>query len=274
MSNETETQTSSQQENNPPAWALPLFKTAAGDALKLYNRGRGGGTYNRPLVAPLSGMTRGGISAMYGAGDSWEGVDPQYLDQYVGTADLLQPIAQGDYLEGGNPYYKERLTQDIGEANDLIRASVSGMGRYGSDYLGETIADNTSDMMLRGLEEDWNRERGYQQDAIYGLGNIYGNANQMASDLAQQDFDNELTGARTQYAAGSILDAYNNARRADKARRVMGRRNAPWDRLAMLLGAATGSAGPYGTMTGTSTSESSTSNPLGAVSAIGGLMGK
>lgn len=268
MSSETETQTSSTQTNDPPDWAAPLFKTAAFDALNLYNSGQGGGTYPGQGVVNMGRSRKRGLNQLAKAGRSWDDLSPGFIQDYVGTADLLNPIASGDYLKEGNPYYKERLTNDINDTMDLLKAQTSGVGRYGSDWAAGEMANTAGDMMLQGLENDWNRERGYQQDAIYGLGDIYSNANSMASQL----FQDSMTGARAQLAAGTMKDQYRQSKLDDDMRRWYGNENEDWQRIAMLLGAATGSAGPYGTMTGQSNSSSSTSDPMSALSAVGGLM--
>lgn len=50
------------QTNEPPKWAAPLFKQAAGDAQSLYNNRIGYNTYTGPTQAPLSDQTLGGMN--------------------------------------------------------------------------------------------------------------------------------------------------------------------------------------------------------------------
>jgi hypothetical protein len=86
---------------------------------------------------------------------------PTAADQY------LTDTASGQYLTGeGNPFYRERLEREIADSNALLRSQFSGMGRSGSGVSQSVIADNTRDMLMGGLENDWNRERGLQMQAV------------------------------------------------------------------------------------------------------------
>ncbi len=86
---------------------------------------------------------------------------PTAADQY------LTDTASGKYLTGeGNPFYRERLEREIADSNALLRSQFSGMGRTGSGASQQVVADNTRDMLMQGLESDWNRERGLQVNAV------------------------------------------------------------------------------------------------------------
>lgn len=234
--------------SNPPSWALPGFQLAGSDLLGLYQSGQGGpAMLGRSHIANLSKRTKQGIANMFGAGD-WGGFDPGTLANISDASGYYRPMAEGEYLSG-NPHFMQLLEEDTAKANDLIRSSASGMGRYGSEYMGDTVAENTRRMMLEGRAQDYNRERGYQMDAIQGLMNAAG----LGSQLATQDFQNSLTGAGAQLAAGNILDEHRQRRLDDRVARKTAANNQDWIRLGMFLQGLGGAAGPYGTTQGTMT---------------------
>lgn len=82
----------------------------------------------------------------------------------------LTDYASGKFLNGeGNPFYRERLEREIGDSNALIQSAFSGSGRYGSGANQNTIADNTSNMLLSGLESDYNRQQQNQFNAVSAI---------------------------------------------------------------------------------------------------------
>jgi hypothetical protein len=319
----------STQENKPPAWAEPLFKQSATDALNLYNSGVGGNTYTGSTVAPLSGTTMQGINQLAQAGQGWNtaGTRPLYQglgaaavsNPYVGAlgataggvdriggnyADIygraqaptsaaanLQDYASGKYLNGdGNPFYRQRLDKEIADANAMIQSQFSGAGRYGSQADQRTIADNTSNMLLQGLENDYNRQQANQLAAVGMIdqanqaalasqlgavggqlsgaelqGNMLSNAGQLysagigqglgaagaMSDLDQRNFQNQLQGAGATLQAGGLLDTQAQKLLSDQVAKWYSQDNQDWARLGMLQSAAAGAAGPYGTQIAT-----------------------
>jgi hypothetical protein len=256
------------QENKPPAWAEPLFKQSATDALNLYNSGVGGNTYTGSTVAPLSGTTMQGINQLAQAGLGWNtagtrplyqglgaaAVNNPYLNSLSGVAGQLggvaggvgdiaggqtaigtggdyrdiygraqaptsaaanlQDYASGKYLAEGNPYYRQRLDKEIADANAMIQSQFSGAGRYGSQANQRTIADNTSNMLLQGLENDYNRQQANQLTAA----GMIDQANQAAlgtqlgaisglTGVEGQNIANRLSGAGMQ---GNLLSNAGN----------------------------------------------------------------
>lgn len=55
------------QESKPPKWAQPLLERGAGDAMKLYEAGKGFNTYTGPTLAGLSAPTLSGMNNMLAA---------------------------------------------------------------------------------------------------------------------------------------------------------------------------------------------------------------
>lgn len=109
----------------------------------------------------VSGLNARGVSASDYRGILNNAQQPTAADQY------LTDTASGKYLTGeGNPFYRDRLEREIADSNALLRSQFSGMGRTGSGVSQQVVADNTRDMLMQGLESDWNRERGLQVNAV------------------------------------------------------------------------------------------------------------
>lgn len=271
------------QENNPPAWAQPLFTKSASEAGSLYDSGRGGRTFPGSTVAPLSGTTMQGVNQLAQAGQGWDTSGTRNLYQGIGEAavsnpfmgelgdlaghDQLEGYMSGDYLKGeGNPFYRQRLEREIGDSNALINSNFSGAGRYGSPGAHQgVIADNTSNMLLEGLEDDFNRQTQNQFNAFNTAGNMLNSAGGMygtgigqaqgaadaMSGLDQRNFENQRAGARDTLEAGNILDTQARKNYADQIGKWYGQDNEGWNRLSLLQSAAAGAAGPYGVQTAT-----------------------
>jgi hypothetical protein len=303
-------------ESGPPAWAAPLFKRSASDALSIYDSGAGGRTFMGSTVAPLSGTTMGGVNQLAQAGANWKTDQTRPIYSQLGASAASNPFigelnklaqtaggetaadkyltetARGDYLKEGNPYYRQRLDKEIGDSNAMLRSQFSGMGRSGSGVDQRAVAENTSNMLLSGLESDWNRERGNQitatgmmdqaRQAAYGTqGNALTNAGGMYStgigqglqaagamtNMDQQQFANRLTGADATLKAGGIVDTQAQKQLTDEVNKWYSKDNEPWTRLGLLQAAAGGAAGPYGTQT------SRTSQSPGIGQILGGASG-
>lgn len=275
------------QENNPPAWAQPLFTQSATDANKLYSSGQGGNTFQGSTVAPLSGTTMQGVNQLASAGQAWDTSGTRPLYQGIGEAsvgpssasDNLQGYASGDYLKGeGNPFFRQRLEREIGDSTALLNSTFSGKGRYGSGANQNVVGENASNMLLKGLEDDFNQQTQNQFNAVgmldqqrnMGLDRAFNVTNSMAGQ-DQQQFTNRLTGAGATLQAGGILDAQKQKQLSDQVAKWYANDNQGWNRLGMLQSAAAGAAGPYGQQTATS------QQPVGIggiLSGLGGLMGK
>jgi hypothetical protein len=275
------------QENKPPAWAEPLFKQSASVASNIYNSGLGGNTYTGSTVAPLSSTTLSGINQLAQAGANYRTDQTRPLYQQIGAASVgpsaadnyLTGYASGDYLNGeGNPFYRNRLNSEIADANSIIRSQFSGMGRTGGTGSGgeyRAIADNTSNMLLKGLEDDYNRQQANQLAAVgmidqnrnAGLDRALQSTGAM-TDLDQQQFQNRLTGAGATLQAGGIVDDQAQKQLSDRVNAWYAADNAPWTRLGLLQAAASGAAGPYGTQVATTRQSPGLS---GILSGVGGL---
>lgn len=289
------------QENKPPAWAEGLFKQSAGEAGNIYNSGLGGNTFMGSTVSPLSGTTMSGVNQLANAGANWQTNQTRPLYQQIGSASVSNPYLNkldtaagnlndtisGKYLQEGNPYYRERLDKNIADANSMIRSQFAGMGRTGGTGQGgeyQAVANNTGNMLLQGLESDWNRERtnqlnaiGQQADIYNSAGNMYGSGLDRAlsstnamSAQDQQQFQNRLTGADATLKAGGILDSQAQKQLTDQVNQWYAKDNEPWTRLGLLQAAASGAAGPYGTQVATTRQSPGLGSILGGVGSLFG----
>jgi len=270
-------------ESKPPAWAQPLFTQSASEAQNLYNSGAGGNVYQGSTVAPLSDTTMYGINALSQAGNNSDTSSPtRPLYQGIGAASVapsyseqnLNNMANGSYLESGNPYYMQNLQSNIDRSNALLRSQFSGMGRYGSNANQDVIDRNTKNMLFQGLENDWNRNQqnmltanSYMDQARnQGLNRALDVTNQLYGQN-QNDFSNAITGANAINSAGGMLDAQAQKNLADEVNKYYALDNADWNRLGMLQQAAAGAAGNYGTQN--STQRTSGLGGLGSI--LGGV---
>ncbi len=248
MSSPSKTETT----NSPPEWAKPLFEKSATQAEALYDSGAGGNVYQGQTVAGLGNTTQQGISNVTSAVDS--------LPSSTASQNYLKDYASGKYLADGNPYYKTRLNNEIADSNALVQSAFSGAGRYGSGANQSTIADNTSNMLLSGLESDYNRQQQNQLTAV----------NQI--DAANSNlYQNQLSGAQAQISSGQIQDQ-NQQNQLDAAQqKFLAEDNKDWTRLGLLQSAASGSAGNYGTQQSV---QSGGNNLLSAIGGIGSMATK
>ena len=253
-------------ENKPPAWAAPLFSQSASEATDLYNSGVGGGVYQGQTVADLSGQTMAGVNQLASAGTN----APDYGSQVAGIGQNnanLADMASGKYLQEGNPYYRQRLDSEIGDANAMINSAMSGSGRYGSGAHSGVVAKNTTNMLLQGLENDWNRNQANQLSAV-GLSNQgYG---QQAGLMGQQ-FANQLAGGQAALGAGQVVDQNQQAKLQADYSKWLAEDMQDWTRLGLLQSAAAGSAGNYGTNVQAQTQPF---NVLGGIGALGSILTK
>lgn len=282
-------------ENKPPEWAKPLLTTGASEALDLYRRGVGGNTFMGSTVAPLSGTTMDGVNQMRNAGANWNTGATRGLygnlagtalnDPYVNkTSDLagnIADMASGKHLKEGNPYADAVLGKSLDDTAARVRSSMSGSGRYGSNFsqqtLGNTLADQSNQFRYQQYNDDQQRmlDANALSGQLYGqasnlrgagLDRAYKSADSMAG-LDQRNFENRLKGAEATLGAGSILDKQGQALRADQVARWYAKDNEDWQRVAMLLGAGGQSALNYGTQV------SQSRQPIDFGGILGGMKG-
>lgn len=243
------TETTQKTENSPPEWAAPLFKQSATEAQKIYDSGAGGNVYQGKTVADLGATTQGGIQGIKSTVGG--------LPDATSAQNNLTDYASGKYLAEGNPYYKERLANEINDSNSLIQSQFSGSGRYGSGANTGVLAKNTNNMLLQGLENDFNRQQANQFAATSQI------------DAANSNlFQNQLAGNQAQIGAGQLQDANKQAKLTADFTKWQSQDMKDWNRLGLLQSAAAGSAGNYGTNTQTQTQPFNAMQPLGALGSL------
>jgi len=237
-------------ENAPPAWSKPLFEKSATEAMKTYDSGMGGNVYQGQTVADLGKTTQSGIS---GINTTVSGLPNQSA-----ASNYLTDYASGKYLQEGNPYYKERLNNEINDSNSLIQSQFSGSGRFGSGANTGVLAKNTNNMLLSGLENDYNRQQANQFNAV----NQIDNSN-------SQLYQNQLAGNQAMIGAGQLQDKNAQDKLTADFQKWTANDMQPWTRLGLLQSAAAGSAGNYGT-----SSQTTPGNPMQGIGALGSLLTK
>lgn len=252
-------------ENKPPAWATPLFSQSASEASKIYNSGAGGNVYQGQTVANLGQTTQQGIQGVQNAAGNWNNQQFQnMLTAPTQSSQNLQGMASGQYLQEGNPYYRDRLNNEIAQANSLVQSQFSGSGRYGSGANTDVLSRNTNNMLLQGLESDYNR----------AMGNML-SANQMIDQSNNAQVGNMMNAYQGQQAAqqgvinaGQLQDQNAQQQLTADFTKWQSEDMAPWTRLGLLQSAAAGSAGNYGTNTQTATQPFNALQGIGAVGSL------
>lgn len=209
----------------------PLSDTTMQGVNRLYQAGQNWDTSaTRPLYGELGaaavsnpavgalGNVAGGVQdiASGATGIGTEGDYRNILQRAGGPSaaeTYLTPYARGDYLSGdGNPFYRQRLENELASTAALTNSSMAGAGRYGSGAHTGVLTDRLAAARVGALENDWNR----QLDAQFGatgmidagrnanIGNML-NAVSGISGVQGQNIGNRLSAAGTQ--AGALSNA-------------------------------------------------------------------
>lgn len=259
------------QTNAPPSWALPLFQQGAGDATRIYNSGKGGNVYQGRRVADLSDETRNAISGLQDAANAFSNPDLTRLATgQTSASQNLADMASGQYLQQGNPYYRDRLTNEIGTMAAQVNSQMSGAGRYGSGANADVLARNASGMLQSGLENDYNRA---MQNMLAANGQI-DSANQNLLNTAGNYFRNRSATHGAALDGGQLLDQNAQDRLNADRQKWSEEDNREWNRLNLLQQAAHGFSGNYGTQSGRSQGRTQqTVSPWQVARDVGGTLG-
>lgn len=245
------------QENSPPAWSKAGYQQAGSEAQRLYNSGVGGQVYTGSTVAQPSAATTSGITNLYNAGGNSDTSGTRNL--FAGTGALA---LNNDYLSE-NAYREKALQPSLDRTANMVRSSMSGMGRGGGAAETRALTESLGNLEAQSLNDDWNRRAGLLSTGI-------GQAQQAATSMAgldQQNFQNRLTGANAQLQAAGLIDANNQANLDDYVGLWTALDNQDWGRLGMYEQALAGASADYGTQT----SRTKSSNPAAALGAIGSI---
>ena len=267
------TKQTSTQTSAPPSWAAPLFKTGAKDAMNLYNSGQGGNVYQGERVGDLSNNTLNAINGLQNTAGNYGNSYLQGLASgQNATAQNLKDLAAGKML-GNNAAFNQSLQNSLDNAATTINSQMSGAGRYGSGAHTGVMAQQLGQLSTSGLSDQYNKDIENMMNANQLIDNA--NNNQLAA--AGNYYQGQGNAFLNALKGGTQLDQ-NNQQKLDAAREQWNEEdNRGWNRLSMLLSAAQGAAGNYGTTTGNQTQKQSGNsfNNIGnGLAALGGLFGK
>jgi hypothetical protein len=245
------------QENNPPAWAQPLFSTSAKDAMNLYNSGSGGNTYTGSTVAPLSGTTMGGVNQLAQAGQGWDtsGTRPLYqglgaaavsnpfISQLGGTAGQLGDVAGGvQDIAGGSSHIG--TGGDYRDIYGRAQAPSSAEGNL-SDYASGKYLDPASNPYFsKALQDQLDNTASSVQSQFSGMGRYGSGANtgeltrqlgQLSTQAMSDQFSREQA---NQFAANQQIDAARNAGIVNQLAAVSGQTGVEGQNIANRLSGA------------------------------------
>lgn len=83
----------------------------------------------------------------------------------LSTEKNLSAVAQGKFLNGGDPYFENVLQQATDKTADQINLLASSMGRTGSGANQGVLAREVGDLQARARSDQYNTERGRQVEA-------------------------------------------------------------------------------------------------------------
>ena len=172
--------------------------------------------------------------------------------------DTLNQTVSGDFLSSGNPYFSDMVRQIGNEITPMMDAKFSGSGRYGSGAHQQALTSALTDAAGELAYKNYGDERTRQMQGMT-----------LAPTLANQDYyDIAKLGE-----VGSIGEEWAQKPITEAKSRWDFSQMEPWQRLSMLQNLIQGNYG--GTTTGTSVSNTSTSQPGRSVGAgmLGGLLG-
>lgn len=207
----------------------------------------GSANAGNPFSPAITGVTN---TLLAGGGPDRTGIASDAYSQYQ---KLINPTAQGDYLDPTkNPFYAQ-MTNTIGnDVQNRISAMYAGSGRDPSGAgsyipgLARGVAEGTAPVFAN----MYSNERDRQLAAInsqYGAGNT---TTGLLSNLDQTKLGNQVTGID---ASGKAMDAQNYGPMQTLAIEAQ-RRGIPLQTLAAQMGITLPAAQAFGKTTGTGTS--------------------
>lgn len=295
MSNQQSSKGStSQLGSTPPAWATPGTEAYNNNNQMLATAPMG--VANQTFAQGGMGQTAQQLTPQLAQGSNFQNIYNQ-AGQPGAAQQYLSGTAGGEFLNG-SPYLNDIITQTNQKVGDSANALFAGSGRYGSGahqgVLSDSIASNTSNLLNQNYQQE--RDRQLQAaGAISGeqqgrLGQQLGAASGLtqsqlgAAGLENQGFQNMLGmisqlptiqgnktyDANQQMQVGGQIDQAAQNQLNDLISQWQKGDQEDWSRLGGLISGGIGSAGNYGTQSGTSTSTSQT-NPLQIAGLLGSL---
>ncbi|CAN7494072.1 hypothetical protein LJR231_003459 [Phyllobacterium sp. LjRoot231] len=266
--------------NGLPAWAAP--------GTTAYNNNNTA-LQTLPMGAATQTIANGGIGqAGQSAINGLQGV-ADTAGQGGAASQYLTGTANGDYLKG-SPYLEDIISKGASDTAGQVNNMFASGGRYGSVANQGALADSVTAQGNQLRNSNYQSERDRQmaaanslESAQQGRMGIQGNALQGAAGLENTGFqnmlgmisqlptiqNNKIFDAQQQQGVGGQIDARTQDA-LNQAIQQWGQGDMQdWARLGGLITAGTGSAGNYGTQTGTQTTPG---NPLGVLGLLMGLL--
>ncbi len=256
----SKTQTT-QTTNEPWGAAQPALRTSINAAQHLYNHGIGSRPYTGSTVVPFSSQTSAAQNmAEHVAKQGYETLSPNLsrIERLTGdggltelqrqSVDQLNPMAAGDYLVKNNPFTQAVVERTGEQMAHQIGELAGATGRYGSGAHQGVLAREIGDLASRAYQGDYNRERGFMQDAIGSVFNAgqQQRTNQIGDTGALMDaYHARLLPTKALYEVGAQYEDLATRQKNDQLRIFNESQNAPWDNLARLNAVASG-AGQLG----------------------------
>lgn len=199
----------------------------------------------------------------------------------------LMGVANGDYLNGGNPYFEANLARTLNDATSGFNAGLGASGRLGSNLHTQALSEGlgTISNQARGQQYETERDRQVQAASLvdaaglsrlqggqnaygqaFGMGQ-QGTANQFAANEALPGlFESFVMPAKTKLQAGLIKDGIRQGTLQGEYDLFNRQQNANTDMLAKLSAILSGTAGTGGTY-------QTTPGPSLAQTLLGGAIG-
>lgn len=238
------------------------LERSVGSATDLFNRGVGSNPFPGSPVIPFSQQTESAMDAIQGGAQAARPVFQGAFDRAQGVAeqggyspvqqesvDALRSQMAGDRLTADVPFQEAVIDRSAQRMSDAVNQMASSMGRFGSGAHQGVLAREIGDMSNRAYLDNYNRERGYQQDAIGSAfnaeqqrrANIYGDPAALSGAYeATLAPEQDLMGVGSQYE--DLATRLKN----DEIRRFEEAQSLPWENIARYNAALSG-AGQYGT---------------------------
>ena len=271
-SSKTQTQTST---STPWDKAQPYLTSYMKQADTLQKDGSGFNYPNFDTVVPFSGQTTQALSGIEGQANAGNPLGTASQSTALGILNGSGgPTTEADYRgllsRAGNPYYEGEVDKAATKLAGDINLGMSDLGRYGSGFHADTLANEIGDFRSKALADNYNatiqNERGLLGDITgvqqQGIANKFG-AISAAPGIYEQMFApyNKLG------QVGSAYDDLAARQLQSQVDKFNSEDMASWNRL----GAANAFSGGYGGLGGTTTSGVQTpTNPFGG--ALGGAM--
>lgn len=200
-------------------------------------------------VAPLSAPTSRAIGGLGSIPLHYQNSSLiNLIKNPTSTANNLGMMASGG-LVGNNPHFNQALQDSMNRVRDTVNSSFAGAGRYGSGAHTDVLARSLDALSTNAMANQYNQDVQNMMNANAMIDQS--NQNQLgAANNFLQGYGNAYSNA---LQGSSLLNDYNQ-RLVDAGReRWLEQDNRDWNRLNMLMNAAHGFAGNYGTTTGNNT---------------------